>query len=158
MVKEYGHLLRNDSTYAEKAALVSEKTKDLAEVFEQEDLTPLKPYPSSLRAKVALHTPCTLQHGQQKPNAIRSILQTLGFTLVQTTEDHICCGSAGTYSVLQPDLSDRLLKRKVTHLTGDEPTIIVTANVGCQLQLTSGTDLPVHHWIELLDGIDAYVG
>jgi glycolate oxidase iron-sulfur subunit len=100
---------------------------------------------------VAVHCPCTLQHAQSLPDAQHEILERAGFELVETLEPHLCCGSAGSYSILEPDLSARLRDRKLAALTPNDPDLIVTANVGCQLHLASGTDLPVGHWVELLD-------
>ncbi|MES9957766.1 MAG: glycolate oxidase subunit GlcF [Sedimenticola sp.] len=148
-VKEYGELLGNDPEYAEKAKRVSEMARDLGEVLIAEDLSTLahevKP------ERVAVHCPCTLQHAQQLPDVVEQILERLGFDLADTREKHLCCGSAGTYSILQPEISSELRSNKLKALTIDSPDLIVTANVGCQLHLSAGSDLPVSHWIELLD-------
>ncbi|MES9936786.1 MAG: heterodisulfide reductase-related iron-sulfur binding cluster, partial [Sedimenticola sp.] len=101
--------------------------------------------------RVAVHCPCTLQHAQQLPDVVEQILERLGFDLADTREKHLCCGSAGTYSILQPEISSELRSNKLKALTIDSPDLIVTANVGCQLHLSAGSDLPVSHWIELLD-------
>jgi glycolate oxidase iron-sulfur subunit len=101
--------------------------------------------------KVAFHSPCTLQHGQKINGVVESILQKAGFTLTDVPDAHLCCGSAGTYSILQPKLSQQLLDNKLNALQGDEPDVIATANIGCQMQLASQADRPVKHWIELLD-------
>jgi glycolate oxidase iron-sulfur subunit len=150
-VKEYGHLLAADPAYADKARRVSALTRDVSEVVAE--LVPLlKP---RLRAEVgamAVHVPCTLQHGQRLPGQLEAVLRDLGFTVaVASEEHHLCCGSAGTYSVLQPALATQLRDRKLGQLTKLGAPCIVSANVGCINHLQSGTNLPVRHWIELLD-------
>ena len=100
---------------------------------------------------MAVHTPCTLQHALNLPEAIPQILERAGFKLADTSEKHLCCGSAGTYSILQADISARLLDNKIHALNIDQPAVIATGNVGCQLQLGTKSDIPVRHWIELLD-------
>ncbi len=149
MVKEYGHLLCDDPAYAERARRISELARDLSEVLLDEDLSGLNLNVDT--ARTAVHCPCSLQHAQQLPDTLRRILEDLGFSLTTTREDHVCCGSAGTYSILQPELAQRLLTRKLTALATDQPERIVTANVGCQLHLASGSTLPVQHWIEIVD-------
>lgn len=149
MVQEYGHLLRDDPEYADKARRVSELTRDLCEVLLQEDLSLLKPAAGS--GKVAVHCPCTLQHAMKQGGVVEKILNNAGFDLAKTRDGHLCCGSAGTYSILQPEMSQRLLDNKLQALTGDAPECIVTANIGCQLHLSSKAAVPVQHWIELLD-------
>ena len=149
MVKDYGELLKDDATYAAKALRVSELAKDLAEVLEAEDLSVFEE--SNFEARTAVHCPCTLMHGQKLGASLPRILERIGVPLASTTEDHLCCGSAGTYSILQADISQRLLARKLKALSIDSPDQIVTANIGCQLHLGSQSDVPVMHWIELLD-------
>lgn len=149
MVKDYGELLKGDAEYAAKALRVSELAKDLTEVLEGEDLGPLGE-PAG-KTRTAVHCPCTLSHGQQLDGAVQRILERAGVPLAETTEDHLCCGSAGTYSMLQPEISQRLLDRKLAALSVDAPEQIVTANIGCQLHLGAKADVPVKHWIELLD-------
>lgn len=149
MVQEYGHLLRNDPVYANKAERISELTKDISEILLQEDLTKLSPNTSG--EKVAVHCPCTLQHAMKQGTAVEQVLGKLGFDLAATKEKHLCCGSAGTYSILQPKMSQRLLDNKVKALTGDNPTQIVTSNIGCQLHIETAAQVPVNHWVELLD-------
>ncbi|MCP4994405.1 MAG: glycolate oxidase subunit GlcF [Gammaproteobacteria bacterium] len=149
MVKEYGQLLKHDPHYADKAARVSELARDLTEVVTMEDLTALEI--DGKGKKVAIHTPCTLQHGQQLPGAVDAILERLGYRLSPVMDSHLCCGSAGTYSILNPALSDQLGNNKIKALQVAEPDVIVTANVGCQLHLDNRTERPVKHWIELLD-------
>ncbi len=149
MVKEYRELLADDPVYAEKARRVSGLCADLSQIIAREDLHKLKLNPDG--EKIALHVPCTLQHGLGLPESVRDILRDCGFDLCATREDHLCCGSAGTYSILQPEMSKRLLARKIKALQGDEPEVIATANIGCQLHLQTGTKTRVRHWIELLD-------
>ena len=148
MVKEYGHLLANDAAYAEKAKRVSDLCRDIAEVLSAEDLTRLKVRNAGT---LAFHSPCTLQHGQKLNGVPEKVLRELGFELKPVADSHLCCGSAGTYSILQPDLSKRLLKQKVAALEATGAPQIATANVGCQLHLSTGANTPVRHWIELVD-------
>jgi glycolate oxidase iron-sulfur subunit len=105
------------------------------------------------KKKVAVHSPCTLQHGQKITGVLEAILTAAGFEVADAPERHLCCGSAGTYSILQPELSQRLLKNKVAALETNRPECIVTANIGCLMQLQSGTQKPVSHWIELIDAV-----
>jgi glycolate oxidase iron-sulfur subunit len=149
MVQEYGHLLRDDPVYAQKAKRVSELARDLADILQQEDLAKLQL--NTPNGKVAVHCPCTQQHAMKQGGVVEAVLSKAGVELAQTTDKHLCCGSAGTYSVLQPGLSRRLLNNKLKALTIDQPEQIVTANVGCQLHLATKSKLPVQHWIELLD-------
>jgi len=149
MVREYGHLLRNDPAYADKAARVSELARDLSEVLDGEDLSRLSP---PRKPRVAFHPPCTLQHGLKVRGVVERILTDAGFELTPVPDAHLCCGSAGTYSILQKDLADRFKADKLEALQGGGPEVIATANIGCQAHLQSGTDVPVLHWIELLDG------
>jgi glycolate oxidase iron-sulfur subunit len=149
MLVGYGELLANDPAYADKARQVSALTRDIGEILLQEDLHELAINTSI--GKVAVHTPCTLQHALHLPQLIPQLLQRAGFELAQTTDNHLCCGSAGTYSILQPVISTRLRDNKLAALRGDSPNCIVTANIGCQLHMQSATDIPVVHWIELFD-------
>ena len=150
-VREYGHLLQHDAAYAAKARRIGELTKDLSELLP--DLVPV------LRARVkapagviAYHPPCTLQHGQQLRGGVEVNLRALGFDIqLAKNEAHLCCGSAGTYSVLQPELAYPLRDRKLGHLNQLQPHTIVSANIGCITHLQSGSKLPVRHWVELLD-------
>ena len=151
-VKEYGHSLARDPAYADKARRVSELTRDLSELLP--DLVPkLK---SKLRRRermrLAFHPPCTLQHGQQLRGGVEAHLNALGFEVQLTaSESHLCCGSAGTYSVLQPELAYALRDRKLAQLTPLAPQAIVSANIGCIQHLQSGTPIPVKHWVEVID-------
>ena len=147
MVKDYGELLQHDVNYADKARRVSAATVDLVEVFAAEDL-------SGLRLKhtdnIAVQAPCTLQHGQKLTGAMEQLLQRLGFTLSPVADAHLCCGSAGTYSLLQPELSAQLRQNKIIALEQHHPDIIATANIGCLTHLQSKTRTPVRHWIEII--------
>jgi len=148
MLKDYGFILRDDPVYAESAARISSLTVDLCELLHGEDLSPLRREPSPA---VALHLPCSLTHGLRRSDRLREVMERCGLRLAATRDDHLCCGSAGTYSVLQPEMSARLLDNKLAALTHENPSCIATANVGCQLHLATRADVPVHHWIELLD-------
>ena len=153
MVAEYGHLLSRDPAYAEKAARVSALMKDVSEVIAQEKDRLKSDHPSlfTLHPKVAFHPPCSLQHGLRMKGKVEALLGELGFDLTPVPDSHLCCGSAGTYSILQPALSQQLLDNKIAALTSGAPTAIVTANIGCQSHLQTATGLPVMHWIEALD-------
>ena len=151
-VKEYGHALAHDPAYADKARRVSALTRDLSELLP--DLVPaLQGQMRGRKAqRLAFHPPCTLQHGQQLRGGVETHLNTLGFEVsVATSESHLCCGSAGTYSVLQPELAYQLRDRKLANLQPLEPQVIVSANIGCIQHLQSGTATPVRHWVEVLD-------
>ncbi|MBC7456082.1 MAG: glycolate oxidase subunit GlcF [Massilia sp.] len=150
-VKEYGHMLAHDSAYAEKAARISALTRDLSEVmpqFEAELGTKLK---GTINKRVAYHPPCTLQHGQQIRGKVEGVLRAVGVDVTLCADSHLCCGSAGTYSVLQPELSHQLRDLKLANLAATGADEIVSANIGCLTHLQSGTDTPVTHWIELID-------
>jgi glycolate oxidase iron-sulfur subunit len=147
-VKDYGHYLARDPAYAAKAKRVSELTRDISEAIADESAK-LKPHVTGKR--VAFHSPCTLQHGLMLKGRVESLLADLGYELTPVPDAHLCCGSAGTYSILQPALSQRLLVNKIAALTGGAPSAILTANIGCQAHLQTATDLPVRHWIEALD-------
>ena len=148
MIKDYGHLLADDPEYAEKANQVSELAKDLSEVVQALDLSQLNI--ARLPRKIAFHSPCTLQHGQQLNGVVEEILTRVGFELLPFSDPHLCCGSAGTYSILQPKLSRQLLANKLESLQKPQPELIATANIGCQLHLGSEASVPVVHWVELL--------
>ena len=154
MVKDYGYHLAHDSAYAQKAARVSDLCRDVSEVVlaERSKLESIIPHPSSLiRPRIAFHPPCTLQHGLKIRPQIEALLTALGFELAPVRDAHLCCGSAGTYSLLQPELSQRLLADKIAALTENSPAEIVTANIGCQSHIQTATDRPVRHWIELVE-------
>lgn len=150
-VKDYGHLLEADSAYAEKAAVISGLTKDLSEImpaFEAELEGKLN---GKISKRVAYHPPCTLQHGQQIRGKVEGVLRAVGVDVQLCGDSHLCCGSAGTYSVMQPELSYQLRDNKLAKLAETKAEMIVSANIGCLTHLQSGTDTPVKHWIELID-------
>ena len=157
MVKDYGHVLRDDPVYAQKAQRISELTQDLSELLPQ--LLPslkeqLKPEVVQATGVVAYHPPCTLQHGQQLKGGVETHMAALGFQVqVAASELHLCCGSAGTYSVLNPEIAYQLRDRKLGHLKALQPRAILSANIGCITHLQSGSDVPVRHWVELVDEV-----
>ena len=149
MVKDYGEVLKNDPAYADKAARISSSARDIGEILAREDLAPLQINGAGKR--IAFQSPCSLQHGQKLAGVIESILERLDFSLAPVADSHLCCGSAGTYSILQSGISRQLLDNKLASLEQGEPELIATANIGCQLHLETKANLPVKHWIELLD-------
>jgi glycolate oxidase iron-sulfur subunit len=149
-VKEYWHLLRDDPRYAGKAAKISAMTRDLGEVLDAE-FDRLDPLLKKKGARVAFHPPCSLQHGQQIKGVIERLMLRAGFDLAPVPDAHLCCGSAGTYSILQPELSGQLQRNKLAALASGGPELIATANIGCQTHLAGGTALPVKHWIVALE-------
>ena len=161
MVKDYGHALRDDPVYAERAARISALCRDVSELLPDivQSLQASRPAFFSAEARhvraqqrVAYHPPCTLQHGLKLKGGVERYLGELGWTLhLSRTESHLCCGSAGTYSVLHPELSTQLRDRKLAQLAPHQPEQIVSANIGCIGHLQSGSSVPVRHWIELLD-------
>lgn len=154
-VKEYGHFLQHDAVYAGKAAKISALAKDIGEVLhaELENIKQLltQRQAEAGRKRLSFHSPCTLQHGMRIRGVVEKILVAAGFDLTAVPDAHLCCGSAGTYSILQPELSQQLLKNKVTALESGKPDQIATANIGCLMHLQTGTALSVKHWVELLD-------
>jgi len=149
MLVDYGRLLADDPHYADKAKRVSQLSRDIGEILMDEDLTKLTV--DTQVGKVAIHSPCTLQHALQQPDLIRTLLGRAGFDIATTTEKLLCCGSAGTYSILQSTISEKLREKALHALAHDQPAVIATANVGCQLHLQAAAGVPVMHWIELLD-------
>jgi glycolate oxidase iron-sulfur subunit len=150
-VKEYGHHLAHDPAYAAKAGRISMLTRDLSEIlpeFEEQLGATLR---GKLMKRVAFHPPCTLQHGQQIRGKVEGVLRAAGVDVVLCADSHLCCGSAGTYSVLHPDIAHELRDRKLANLEATGASEIVSANIGCMTHLQSGTATPVTHWIELLD-------
>jgi glycolate oxidase iron-sulfur subunit len=151
-VKEYGHILQDDAAYATKARRISELTKDLSEWLPELAEKLRGKVNSNVNSLAAFHPPCTLQHGQQLKGGVETHLNALGFNLqTALNEPHLCCGSAGTYSVLNPELAYQLRDRKLGHLAALQPQVIVSANIGCITHLQSGTATPVRHWVEVLD-------
>jgi glycolate oxidase iron-sulfur subunit len=152
-VKEYGHSLAHDPDYALKATRVADLTRDLSELLPDlvETLRP-RLAANATTTRLAFHPPCTLQHGQRLRGGVETAMSALGFDIrVALNEAHLCCGSAGTYSVLQPGLANALRDRKLANLDELAPEAIVSANIGCIQHLQSGTTTPVRHWVEVLD-------
>lgn len=152
-VREYAHLLERDPEYAAKAQRISAMTFDVSEILLREKsrlMTLLAGAPGG-REKLAFHPPCTLQHGQKIRGVTEELLCAAGFELTPVADSHLCCGSAGTYSILQPELAYALRDNKLAALGAGAPQAIVTSNIGCLSHLQSGTALPVRHWIELID-------
>ena len=155
-VADYGHLLQEDADYAQRAARVALAARDVAEVIaaEAEGLKALLaacPPLTENQRRLAFHSPCTLQHGLKIRGVVESLLTAAGYTLTPVADSHLCCGSAGTYSILQPEISQRLLANKVHAMAAGQPAAIASANIGCIAHIGIGTDLPVRHWIELID-------
>ena len=154
MIRDYGTLLRDDPEYAPKAVRISELMRDISQIVTQElaksSVEQEWIAPGKVRSRVAFHSPCTLQHGLKVRGVIERLLERAGYTLTSVADGHLCCGSAGSYSLLQPAISRQLKTNKLAALQADGPDVIATANIGCLLHLASGTDRPVRHWIELL--------
>jgi glycolate oxidase iron-sulfur subunit len=147
-VKDYGHLLAQDPAYREKAERISALTRDLSEVI------PLDAIPQgAARGRIAFQSPCTLQHGQQIRGAVEARLARAGFELAAVRDAHLCCGSSGTYSLLQPAIATELRSRKLAALSEGAPESIATANIGCLSHLQAAAPVPVRHWIEVLDEV-----
>jgi glycolate oxidase iron-sulfur subunit len=147
-VKDYGFMFRNDAAYAEKAAKVAALAKDVSEYLDTLQLgAPAAPHPLN----VTYHAACSLQHGQQIKTTPKSLLSRAGFKVREPSESHLCCGSAGTYNLLQPAIAGRLRDRKVANIEATRPDVIAAGNIGCITQIASGTGVPVVHTVELLD-------
>ena len=144
-IKEYGYLLREDIAYASKAAKVSSLTKDISEFMQQFDLDKIK---INVSKDVVFQSPCTLQHGQKLNGLTESLLLRLGFNMTEVPDSHLCCGSAGVYSLLEKELSSKLQRDKIEKLMQGEPEMILTANIGCLQHLQQVSPVPVKHWIE----------
>ncbi len=147
MVKDYPSLFDESDPYYQKAKHISKKIQDIAEFLVDKDLSQL----NLEKANISYHEPCTLQHGQKLAGLVDSILQQLGYTPAPVKDSHLCCGSAGTYSIFQPKLSQVLKSNKLKHLQAANPDMIVTANIGCLMHLQKDSKIPVKHWVELLD-------
>ncbi len=148
-LKDYGFMLRGDSAYAEQAARVSGLARDVSEVIAALGLRP--PSKEGVRLRVAYHSPCSLQHGQRLHKEPKALLAAAGFEAIEVAEGHLCCGSAGTYNLLQPEIADRLRERKLAHIGALEPDCVAAGNIGCIVQLEKGSPAPVLHTVELLD-------
>jgi glycolate oxidase iron-sulfur subunit len=153
MVQDYGHLLAHDPAYAQKAARITALAKDVGEVVaaERPALAKLLAGKLPVDGAIAYHAPCSLQHGLKQKGIVEGVLREAGFTLAFVPDSHVCCGSAGTYSILQPALSAQLLANKVKALESGNPAALCTSNIGCLLHIESGASRPMSHWIELLD-------
>lgn len=147
-VKDYGDMLKHDPAYAERAQTISHMARDLVEVLRD---APLDQLTLKDDRHLAFQCPCTLQHAQQLGGAVENVLSTLGFSLAPVRDAHLCCGSAGTYAITQPDLANQLRDQKLDALEADNPELIVTANIGCQTHLAGANRTPVRHWIEVVD-------
>jgi glycolate oxidase iron-sulfur subunit len=150
MIKDYGQLLATDPAYGDKATRVSELARDISEVIAGETLSDIFTGPAD-KLKIAFHSPCSLQHAQRINGTVEQILEKAGYELTAVADSHLCCGSAGTYSILQPGMSATLRDNKLTALQVDRPDMIATANIGCLTHMASHADVPVRHWIECLD-------
>ena len=151
-VKEYGYHLQHDAQYAEKAAAISAAAKDIVEILASEAENIQAKLPANLPAHtIAYHPPCTLQHGQKLKGSVESLFAELGITVLLPQDAHLCCGSAGTYSFFQPELSQQLRDNKLSRLNALKPDVVLSANIGCIGHLAGGTATPVMHWIEYLD-------
>jgi glycolate oxidase iron-sulfur subunit len=152
MVRDYGHLLRNDPSYSAKAARISEQARDPVEIIAAEwsQIAPQIAMDMGSK-KIAFHSPCSLQHGLKLKGNVEEIVHALGHELTPVRDAHLCCGAAGTYAILQPVISGALRSRKLAALEDGDPEIIATANIGCLVHLAERSKLPVRHWIELLD-------
>jgi glycolate oxidase iron-sulfur subunit len=151
MLKDYGFIFRDDPVYAAKAARVSALARDVTEELAKLDLTTIAPPCAAESHRVAYHSACSLQHGQKLHTLAPDLLRRAGFTVVDVPEGHICCGSAGTYSLLQPEMSAQLRDRKARNIESVAPTIIATGNIGCIMQIAQATRIPIVHTVELLD-------
>ncbi len=147
-VKDYGHMLKHDPVYAERAKTISTMTKDITEFLSSHDIGSPKRW-SSL--KVAYHSACSMQHGQRITHQPKTLLKNAGFTVMDIPEGHLCCGSAGVYNILQPKIAGQLLERKAGHIKALRPDVVATGNIGCITQLQTGVEFPVVHTVELLD-------
>jgi glycolate oxidase iron-sulfur subunit len=147
-VKDYGHLLKGDRKHAEAAARIAGLARDVTEFLAAYDMGPPKRW-SSLR--VAYHSACSMQHGQRIGDEPRQLLRNAGFSVAEVPEGHLCCGSAGTYNILQPDIARQLRDRKADNIRSVRPDIVATGNIGCIAQLEPALDIPIAHTVELLD-------
>jgi glycolate oxidase iron-sulfur subunit len=150
MLQDYGRLLADDAGYADRAARVTELTRDISEIIADADTTAVFAEPDG-QHRIAFHSPCSLQHAQRRGGTVEGILTGLGFQLLPVANSHLCCGSAGTYSILQPRLASQLRDNKLAALQAEQPDVIATANIGCLTHLASHAAAPVKHWIELLE-------
>ena len=151
MLKDYAYLLRDDPEYSGKAAKICSLIRDISEIISQEDLELLRKQIGGDTKKAVFQNPCTLQHGQKLQNNTEMVLQRLGFDLIPVSDSHICCGSAGVYSIFQKKISGHLQYQKIKNLLAGQPDVITTANIGCQVHLQKVSSVPVKHWIVAVD-------
>ena len=151
MIKDYGYILRNDTDYKDKAHQVSLMAKDVAEIIVAEEIETLGKLLKGNSRRIAFQNPCSLQHGQKIKDETEVLFQKLGYQIENIEDANQCCGSAGTYSLLQTELSEKLRRKKISALEAVKPDVILTANIGCQLHLQQATEIPVKHWIEILE-------
>ena len=151
MLKDYAYLLRDDPAYAVKAERVSSLARDISEIFTTADTVRLRNLMQGKPVKTAFQNPCSLQHGQKMKNATEILLADLGFELCQVPDNYACCGSAGVYSLLQKGIAGQLQTAKIRNLLSGGPEVITTANIGCQMHLQQATEVPVKHWIEVVE-------
>ncbi len=149
-VRDYVRLLAEDSVYADKARQICSKVLDLSEVLQSQSARLREQLPAGGRGKLAFHSPCTLQHGQRIRGVVEQLLTLAGYELTHVADAHLCCGSAGPYSLLQPELANELRQRKLTALSAGAPQVIATANIGCLMHLQAGAQVQVRHWIECI--------
>lgn len=147
-IKDYAEIFKHDPEYLEKAQKIADLTRDLVEIVTPDDLRKLKP--AQVKTKIAAQIPCSLQHAQKLSNRLEPLLEAFGLQLATVENGHLCCGSAGTYSILQPQKSQQLKANKLSALQADKPAVIVTANIGCLTHLQHEADVPVKHWVELV--------
>ena len=148
-IKDYGHMLRLDPAYADKAARISALAKDVTEYL----ATLALPQQPDRNMTIAYHSACSMQHGQQIKEQPKALLEAAGFTVKEPAEGHLCCGSAGTYNIMQPDISAKLKDRKIKNIEATKPDVIATGNIGCITQIAGGTETPILHTVELLDWV-----
>ena len=151
MIKDYGYILRNDPDYKDKAHQVAKLARDIGEIIAAEDVGKLRKIINVSSNRFAFQNPCSLQHGQKMKDKTAELLKKLGYQICDVEDADQCCGSAGTYSLLQTELSEKLRRKKINSLEVVKPDVIMTANIGCQLHLQQATDIPVKHWIEILE-------
>jgi glycolate oxidase iron-sulfur subunit len=147
-VKDYGHMLRDDPVYRDRAATISALTRDISEFLTETDLGPPSRWSS---VRVAYHSACSMQHGQRITDEPKMLLKQSGFSVVDVPEGHLCCGSAGTYNILQEPLAQQLKARKIANIKSTKPDVVATGNIGCISQLQNGLGVPIVHSVELLD-------
>lgn len=151
MIKDYGYILRNDPVYKDKAHQVAKMARDIGEIIAAEDVGKLRKIINVSSKRLVFQIPCSLQHGQKMKDKTGELLKNLGYQICDVEDKDQCCGSAGTYSLLQTRLSEKMRKKKIVSLEAVKPDVIMTANIGCQLHLQKATELPVRHWIEILE-------